>query len=525
MILYSTSDDISFTITQGDASVTDWSLWCRVPEQAISFGDITFDEDASVLVAHGSVRGNTTLHLTETIARYLSNPFCMPEFACKKMASGGVKPSAAFWPDRGSGSSYTQRPDDQGAHCFRLSTLRAGSTGRPSNNDFEVWRNQVAALKPSSPIAASQTPTTNTWQDQGILPLCLNQPVDNTIYDSSWSMQTQVTVLNAGATPDNRNNALKKFGVYFIAYAEGSGTVKRPEAITWADLYNGDVIFGNDIAAQQTDSLYMLAYWDNWDSYNWPAQGSSTESAWNPYIIGECSIADYMYSASGSYAQGPDSSSMPYWDPHKGQGTAPNRALNPAFRWTLYLLTVGGVYYSSSIGRCKAKWTKLGTYDPCKPVGAVQVRYINQYGAIDSLWMTSVRRTTVNRAPETYQRNVAPGSYEHSITPYQQEIRYEYTLNTPVLDDRQSRLLMMHLFQSPAIWIYDESLIENDLYPENTQSSYMWNTSNGDPQGASRFGLVPVNLKDTSMTVKTKANDKVFNYTLTFESANPLVKF
>ena len=524
MILYSTSDDISFTVTQGDASVTDWSLYCRVPEQDINFGDITFDEDSSVLVAHGSVRGTVTLHLTETIARFLSGPFCIPSFACERIAYGGVKPSAAFWPDRGSGSSYTQTPDDPGAHCFRLSMLRPGAT-RPSNTDFEVWRNQLAALKPSSPTAASQTATTNTWQDQGILPLCLNQPVDNVIYDSSWSMQTQVTVLNAGATPDNRNNALKKFGVYFIAYAEGSGTVPRPENIAWTDLYDGSVVFGNDIAAYNTDSLYMLAYWDNWDSYNWPSQGSSTVSAWNSYMIGECSIADYMHTDSSFYAQGPDSSSMPYWDPHKGQGTTPYRTLNPAYRWTLYLLTVGGMYYSSSDRNCKAKWTRLGTYDPCKPAGAVQVRYINQYGAIDSLWMTAARRTTVTRAPETYRRNVAPGSCEHSITPYQQEIRYEYTLNTPVLDDMQSQLLMAHLFQSPAIWIWDESLIENDLYPEHTQSSYRWNISNGEPQGASMYGLIPVNLKDTSMTVKTRANDKIFNYTLVFESANPLVKF
>lgn len=524
MILYSTSDDISFTITQGDASVTGWSLYCRVPEQGINLGPVTFDEDASVLVAHGSVRGTTTLHLTEMIARFLSMPFCIPEFACRRMSSGGVKPAAAFWPDRGSGSSYTQLPDDQGAHCFRLTTVKSGSS-RSSSTDFEVWRNQVAALKPSKPTAVEDTATTGTWQSQGILPLCISQPVDNVIYDSSWSMQTQVTVLNAGATPDNLNNARKQFGVYFIAYAEGSATVKRPEDITWADLYGGDVTFGNDIAAHHTDSLYMLAYWDNWDGFNWPLQGSSTGDAWNPYIIGECSIADYMYSASGGYAQGPGSSSMPYWDPHRGQGTSPDISLNPEFTWTLYLLTVGGVYYSAGDRRCTAKWTKLGTYDPCRPAGAVQVRYLNQYGAVDSLWMNTVRRTTVTRSPQTYQRNVAPGSYMHSITAYQQEIRYEYTLNTPVLDDRQSQLLMTHLFQSPAIWIYDESLIESDLYPENTQSDYRWNRSNGAPEGASRYGLIPVNLKDTSMAVKTRANDKVFNYTLTFESANPLVKF
>lgn len=520
MRLYSLCDDITYTITQNDSSMAEWTLQYEAGSQAASFGSIDISDDSIIDIASGTVRGTTTLHLTEVIARFLSQPFCIPSFACDTLTDADKKPSAAFYPDRAYGQAFTSTPEDPGAQLFRIQYIN--SSGNPVYSEFEVWRDQVAAFKLKNPSANDIVQSSTNWQNQGAFPLCLNQPIDTVIYDSSWSMETQVTVLNAGCTPDNTNNAQKGFGIYFIAFPEGVPGITRPEQITWSDLFSGSITFSNDLDPMTASGLTMLAFWDNYDTPNWPAAGN-TKGAWNPYIIGECSISDYFDSGSGSI---PDSASMPYWDPKKGQSSTTGRSLDPNYTWSLYLLTVGGVFYSSGMSNNTAKWTKLGTYSPCKPDNIVQVRYLNQYGAIDSLWMTAARRTNVTRSPETYQRNVLPSSYEHATTIYQQEIRYEYTLNTPVLDDRQSQLLMLHLFQSPAIWIWDESLIENDLlYPENTRSNYDWTGAVNSQSVATRYGLIPVNLKDTSMTVKTRANDKVFNYTLTFESANPFVKF
>lgn len=530
MKFYSTSDSITYQITQGDSSVSTWSLDWTPGIQASSFGATDIDTSVNnVHIMDGKVTGTATVDLTEVISRFLSQPDSSVSFMASRYDNEDNPLSAGFFPSRSGGREFIQDHKDPGLQLFHFEYTHF--SGTTPSYDFGVLRNQVAPFVLSDPNRSASS--TNDMQNAGTSPMMISVPIDpdGPIYDSSWSHSTQITVINPGATPDNTNNAQKFFGVYFIAYAANYGesvTNWNPMKTTWQQILDGDVVFGNDQQIEQVKAPYMLAYWDNGNTNNYvPGQSSTnTDGAWNPYLIAECNIQDFIWNPLGGYVEAVDSASMPVWDPHRGQSVTPSRQLlrNDGV-WSLYALVIGEPYFSSAQKDWSAKWYKLGTYDPCKPKGVVQLRYMNQYGAIDSLWMKKEKRVTLNRSPETYKRNVSNIDYHHSTVTYQQEISYQYVLNTEILNDEQSKILAMHLLQSPQIWIYDEELIEDSVLAPFNGTRVKYNVFETLGDGPTCYGLIPVVLRDTSVQIKTRANDKIFNYTLTFESANPKMKY
>lgn len=126
------------------------------------------------------------------------------------------------------------------------------------------------------------------------------------------------------------------------------------------------------------------------------------------------------------------------------------------------------------------------TIETCLPDNTFTLYYVNQYGAIDFLHCTGVNSTTDNLSPYQITTYASPDNpLDFALTNIQNSVYNSYTLNTPQMNDQQSKLIT-NLFNSNKIWLQD------------------WNNNI----------IKSVIITDKSVKIKRYQTDKIFNYTI-----------
>ena len=130
--------------------------------------------------------------------------------------------------------------------------------------------------------------------------------------------------------------------------------------------------------------------------------------------------------------------------------------------------------------------------------------FINRYGVQQDLWFFLKELKAVRRSNESYQSNTLQ-------TPEDEYAQYNVTdapkklFNTQA---KQTRTLSSGYYPEGANGFFEQLLL----------SEYVWIRA-GRVGYNSTYRTIPVIVKTSSMTYKTKLNDRLIEYTIEFEDA------
>lgn len=136
-------------------------------------------------------------------------------------------------------------------------------------------------------------------------------------------------------------------------------------------------------------------------------------------------------------------------------------------------------YYISGKGNITKKYKTM----PCRPDNLITLYYINKQGGL--CWVHCDMKNIISNNIKRNQIEVNEGIRNYNIQNYK-----SYVLNTNFLTDEQSKQIQ-DLFTSPKVWLLD--YISETPYP--------------------------VVITDTKSTIKSRKNDKMFNYTINCRDA------
>jgi hypothetical protein len=133
--------------------------------------------------------------------------------------------------------------------------------------------------------------------------------------------------------------------------------------------------------------------------------------------------------------------------------------------------------------------------DRCSKYNAVDVFFLNKYGAVESFRFNKVRRDNFSSVKNTFRKNpysLSNGSYsfnrlDHSKSDYLNEMTQVTILNSDFITETEA-VWLKQLINSPRVWMYDTQLI-------------------------------PINIRTNAYEQKYHINDKVFNLTLEVENS------
>ena len=148
------------------------------------------------------------------------------------------------------------------------------------------------------------------------------------------------------------------------------------------------------------------------------------------------------------------------------------------------------------INNTTARETIFPVYLDCRKYDNYKISFVNKFGAIQDLWFNKKRTDELSVQRDSYNTStifsstssVNYNSYNPTTIVQDVTSQKSITLNTGYLKEEYNETIRQ-LMQSEDIWI----------------------TEDGD--------TVPVAVKDSSFTYKTHINDKLVNYTVTFDYA------
>ena len=228
------------------------------------------------------------------------------------------------------------------------------------------------------------------------------------------------------------------------------------------------------------------------------------------------SYTDEGFEAFGYYEEG-DNPTIPFVSGAQFL-LAPN--VLSSNRWQIYVpkLATGYVNYINSSGTSvislayNATDTSVTTQSStciinridCTKYEPIKVMFINRYGVQQDLWFFLKESKSVIRANESYQSNTLQ-TPEDEAAQYDVQDAPRKLFNTQA---KQTRALSSGYYPEAANGYFEELLL----------SEYVWIRAlrNG---FSNTFRTIPVVVKTSSMTYKTKLNDRLIEYTIEFEDA------
>lgn len=189
-------------------------------------------------------------------------------------------------------------------------------------------------------------------------------------------------------------------------------------------------------------------------------------------------------------------------------------------RWQIYVpqSTAGYVNYVNSSGSSvislayNATATSVTTQSStciinridCTKYEPIKVMFINRYGVQQDLWFFLKESKSVTRSNESYQSNTLQ-------TPEDEFAQYDVTDAPRKLFNTQAKQI-----RSLSSGYYPEGA--NGYFEELLLSEYVWIRALRNGYNNS-YRTIPVVVKTSNMTYKTKLNDRLIEYTIDFEDA------
>jgi hypothetical protein len=190
-------------------------------------------------------------------------------------------------------------------------------------------------------------------------------------------------------------------------------------------------------------------------------------------------------------------------------------------RWQIYVpeLATGYVHYYNTAGggtitsyAYSANATSLtqggNTLNinriECTKYEPIKVIFINRYGVQQDLWFFLKEVKSVRRSNESYQSNTLQ-TPEDEYAQYDVQDAPKKLFNTQA---KQTRTLSSGYYPESANGQFEQLLL----------SEYVWIRAERVDYNNS-FRTIPVIVKTSSMTYKTKLNDRLIEYTIEFEDA------
>ena len=189
-------------------------------------------------------------------------------------------------------------------------------------------------------------------------------------------------------------------------------------------------------------------------------------------------------------------------------------------RWQIYVpkLATGYVSYINSTGSAvvsvayNATDTSVTTQSStciinridCTKYEPIKVMFINRYGVQQDLWFFLKEAKSVIRANESYQSNTLQ-TPEDEPAQYDVQDAPRKLFNTQA---KQTRALSSGYYPEAANGYFEELLLSEYVWIRALRNGY-----------SNSFRTIPVVVKTSSMTYKTKLNDRLIEYTIEFEDA------
>ena len=189
-------------------------------------------------------------------------------------------------------------------------------------------------------------------------------------------------------------------------------------------------------------------------------------------------------------------------------------------RWQIYVpkLATGYVSYINSSGTSvvslayNATDTSVTTQSStciinridCTKYEPIKVMFINRYGVQQDLWFFLKESKSVTRSNESYQSNTLQ-TPEDEPAQYDVQDAPRKLFNTQA---KQTRALSSGYYPEAANGYFEELLLSEYVWIRALRNGY-----------SNSFRTIPVVVKTSSMTYKTKLNDRLIEYTIEFEDA------
>ena len=135
----------------------------------------------------------------------------------------------------------------------------------------------------------------------------------------------------------------------------------------------------------------------------------------------------------------------------------------------------------------------------------VEVSFINRFGAIQRAWMFGNSKQSLSVKEDRYKRNLLTGTGSYDTLAHQNSIlnkngTMSVTCSTGFYKEN-SNYIWQEMMLSEKVWLYTA---EDTIFADVFDSSNV---------------TMPVNIVDTQIQYKTQLDDKLINYTFTFEYA------
>ena len=146
-------------------------------------------------------------------------------------------------------------------------------------------------------------------------------------------------------------------------------------------------------------------------------------------------------------------------------------------------------------------------YQECNKYGVNKVYFVNRFGAVQQMHFSSKYAISLSSESEKYTRNLLDnGTYDvtrHQTYLLNKNGKFSMEINTGWIPEEENDT-MIEILMSEQIWLkVDTSKLGVGWVPKST-SEY----------------TIPVHLTNKNMSVKTKLNEKLINYSFKFEAAN-----
>tara|TARA_R100000152_G_C6782027_1_gene218044 strand:+ start:6108 stop:7538 length:1431 start_codon:yes stop_codon:yes gene_type:complete len=192
---------------------------------------------------------------------------------------------------------------------------------------------------------------------------------------------------------------------------------------------------------------------------------------------------------------------------YRGVGPAniKNSGVTLPTNWDYYTVRI----YDSTGGAIAKEYALHKQSEDCKGYETIRLCWVNKWGTWDYYNFTKKSVRTLDKAPSTYHQNY--GTWNQKT--YRE---FGHTGGTKVVKNMSVESIQINtdwLTETEAIWL-EELFLSNDVYILQEDSSDV-------AMGFGRKYVEPVVIKTSAHIRKTKANDRLIQYSLDIEKSKP----
>lgn len=146
-------------------------------------------------------------------------------------------------------------------------------------------------------------------------------------------------------------------------------------------------------------------------------------------------------------------------------------------------------------------------YAPCTKYGRILVYFVNKLGATQTITFNGKSDVKMKTESNDYKRNIIQNNGTYDITRHQRHVlnkngSINLQINSGWISEEENDTII-ELMLSEQVWIDVDAARLGKGWVPKTRSTW----------------TIPVNIKSDETLIKNKLNDKLINYTFTFEAA------